>query len=198
MKKNFKKHYICSGEKPINKIIMKAIHVIMVIAAAVLLCAPVQSAKAQNSTIANVASALTSQNGTSAGSALLGLYQQYKADKKLDFSNPTNIKNLTTLANNIKGLATNANTTNFLSGLIKGSKNLVNDSNSSSVLSSLKSLSNLDLSSLATQAAGSAAKSAASSLLSKVTKSSSSAAATTSASTDKAASILTSLFGNLK
>lgn len=178
---------------------MKAIHVITVIAAAVLLCAPVQSAKAQNSTIANAVSALTSQNGTSAGSALLGLYTQYKADKKLDFSNPTNIKNLLALANNIKGLASNASTTNFLSGLIKGSKNLVNDSNSSSVLSSLKSLSNLDLSSLATKAAGTAAKSAASSLLSKVTKSgSTNAQTTTSASTDKAASILTSLFSKLK
>lgn len=181
---------------------MKTIKVIMTIAAVLLISAPLQEAKAQSSAISSAISALTSQNGKSAGSALLSLYTQYKADKKIDLTNPANISNILTIANNIKGLAQASNTTNFLSGLISGSKNLVNNNNSSSVLSSLKSLSGLDLSSLAgaaaKSAATSAAKSAATSLLSKATGAASTASSTASAASDsmadKASSILTSLF----
>lgn len=179
---------------------MKSVKLIIAVAAICLLAAPVQTAKAQNSALSGVVSALTASNGNSAGSALLGLYSQYKADGKLDLQNASNIKNLLTLAQNIKGLAQTKNTTNFLSGLITGSKNLVNNSNSSTVLSSLSNLSKLDLSSLGTSVASSAAKSAASGLLSKVASGAKNTAtsAPTNSATNKASSILTSLFGKLK
>jgi len=154
---------------------------------AILLAAP---CRAQETA---AATALTNSNGLAAGKALLSLYSQYKADGKLDLSNSANITNLATLAANIQGLAQNTNVKNFLSGLISGSKNLVNNTNSSSVLSTLKSISGLDLSSLGTQAASAAA----SSLLSKLggSKTSGTTAGNTAANT--AASALTKLFAGL-
>lgn len=92
---------------------------------------------------------LGSSSGSSAGKALLGLYTQYKKDGKLDLTNTTNLANIATLAKNIKGLSTQSKTSNFVSGLIKGSQNLVTTNNSSSVLNSLKKLSTLDLNALA-------------------------------------------------
>ena len=157
-----------------------------------------QDSSAQQGTVP----ALTASNGNSAGGALLSLFTQYKADGKLDMTNPTNIANLITLANNIKGLASVKNTGSFLSGLISGSKNLVNKSNQTNVLSTLSSLSNLDLSSLSSTAAKTAATSAAKGLFSKL-KSESSVASQTAATASNSAlssatSLLSGLFGSLK
>lgn len=96
----------------------------------------------------SVASGSTS--GQAAGAALKGLYSQYKADGKLDFRNVNNIINMASLANGIQGLKNNddksAFYTNFASGLILGSNNLVNTSNSSNILSGLSKLASTDLS----------------------------------------------------
>lgn len=162
---------------------MKALKVLVVAAFAALFSANVQAAS------------LTNSNGLKAGAALLSLYTQYKSTGKLDLSNATNLNNLLTLASNIKGLDQLANKSSFLSGLISGSKNLVNKSNQSSVLSSLTQLSGLDLSSLS----GSAAASAVTGALSKVAtsgaiKTTDSASSVSSSAT----SILTGLFSKLK
>ena len=141
---------------------------------------------------------LTKNNGAAAGKALLALYTQYKSNGSLDLTNPTNIVNMVTLANNIKGLKSNISTTNFVKGLISGSGKLVNSSNSSTVLSSLTKLSGLDLSSLQTSAktaASNAAKSAATDALGKMISSSTASSAKEVVS---AASTLTSLFKTLK
>jgi hypothetical protein len=83
-------------------------------------------------------------NGKAAGAALKDLYSQYKTDKKLDMSNLNNIMNLATLASNIKGLKDVSNKSafykDFLSGLIKGSDNLVNESNGSTIMQGLTNL----------------------------------------------------------
>lgn len=96
-------------------------------------------------------------NGQAAGAALKALYTQYKADGKLDMSNLNNILNLTTLANNIKGLKGQSNKSTFYkefaSGLVLGSNSLVTSSNSSSVMSGLTNLvNNVDLSGLTEKA----------------------------------------------
>lgn len=164
---------------------MKAIKIALLFAALTFISAP---AIAQTS--------LSTNNGSFAGKALLGLYTQYKADGKLDLANPTNLANLATLAKNIKNLAQTAKTANFVKGLISGSKNLVNNDNSSTVLSSLKSLSKLDLSALqgaAVSKSGDAAKNVLNTLGSAAANASSS-----SATKEKAASILTNLFNKLK
>lgn len=180
---------------------MKPIKLIAILTAAVLSLGFCRQASAQT---------LTSTNGNSAGGALLSLYTQFKADGKLDMTNPNNIANLIKLANNIKGLANNTNTKSFLSGLIQGSKNLVNTSNQSNVLGTLASLSKLDLSSLAGDAAKTAATTAATKaatgLLSKIKTGAASATqqadAAVNAASDKAVSAATSLlsglFGSLK
>lgn len=175
---------------------MKPIKLFAILAVAVLSFGFCRQASAQT---------LTSTNGNSAGGALLSLYSQYKTDGKLDMTNPNNIANLITLANNIKGLANMTNTKSFLSGLIQGSKSLVNANNQSNVLSTLSSLSNLDLSSLAGNAAKTAATAAAtkaaSGLLSKLKSGASNAAqqANTAVNTasDKAVSSATSLLSGL-
>lgn len=153
---------------------MKAFKTIVAMAVAMLLIAPAQTSQAQSklSKVANVVSALTSENGRTAGKALLGLYTQFKTDGKLDFSNQTNLSNLVQLASSVSGLkgaTKTTDTSSFLSGLISGSNNLVNSGNSTNVLGALTNLANVDLSSIA----GS------------------------SASTDKAASILSGLFGQI-
>ena len=184
---------------------MKTFKLIALVAAALLLAAPCKASSTETSQdLGQVVSALTSTNGTSAGSALLGLYSQFKADKKLDLSNPTNITNLLTLYQNIKGLSGNSNTASFLSGLISGSKNLVNAGNSASVLGALASVSNLDLSSLANQAATAATNKAVSGVSSKLKGLFGNKAATTepvavqpAGDVSSAASLLTNLFKTL-
>lgn len=135
--------------------------------------------------------------GTKVGSALLGLYTQYKTTGKIDLSNATNLLNLATLASNLGGLKsayTTADTATantfadlFSSSLISGSANLVNASNQSSVVGTLLNLSNIDLSAITGQA--------------KTTASSAAAAATsalTSPELKSAVSSLTTLFKTMK
>ena len=90
-------------------------------------------------------------NGKAAGAALKALYTQYKADKKLDMSNLNNIANVATLSANIQGLKGQSNKgafyKDFAAGLISGSNNLVNESNSTKVMNTLTSLvENVDIS----------------------------------------------------
>ena len=95
-------------------------------------------------------------NGQASGAALKALYTQYKNDgKTLNMSNMQNMLNLASLATSVQGLK-EADATykkDFIKGMILGSTNLVNTNNSTSVLSSLTSFANLDLSSLMSGAA---------------------------------------------
>lgn len=125
--------------------------------------------------------------GTSVGAALASLYGQYKTDGKIDLGNITNIINIATIANNLGVLKTKAstaagnvavaadNTANaagnalatilaqYGAGLGKGSGGLVNEKNSTSILGTLGTLANVDLSAItgAVAAMGSAAGQAA-------------------------------------
>lgn len=179
---------------------MKVLKIFAVAALATILAAPCRANVAPAGVPADQTSTttLTKSNGTSAGAALLSLYTQYKTDGKIDMTNVSNIANVVTLANNIKGLKSSTSTANFVKGLISGSKKLVNTSNSSTVLKALKTISGLDLSSMASSAkssAKSAAKSAATDILSNIA---SSKAGTQAKEVASAASTLTSLFKTLK
>ena len=117
--------------------------------------------------------ATATSNGQAAGVALKALYTQYKADGKLDMGNLTNLMNLTTLATNVQGLKGQSDKSSFYmdfaKGLVVGSNSLVNDSNSSSVMSGLTNLvNNVDLSGL-TASAGDKAGAAASSITEQLT-----------------------------
>ncbi|MBQ7268735.1 MAG: hypothetical protein IJS62_02650 [Bacteroidales bacterium] len=161
---------------------MKALKVLLIAAAAAIFSSHVQAASLGNG------------NGLKAGAALLSLYTQYKSTGKLDLTNATNLNSLLTLASNIKGLDQLTDKASFLTGLISGSKNLVNKGNSNSVLGSLTQLSGLDLSSLSASSASSAVNGA----LSKIATTGATKTGDTTASvTSAAGSILTGLFKKL-
>lgn len=187
---------------------MKVLKIFAVAALAITLAAP---CRANVSSVAvpaaqTTSASLTKNNGTAAGKALLALYTQYKSNGSLDMTNPTNIVNMVTLANNIKGLKSSVNTTNFVKGLISGSGKLVNNNNSKTVLGSLTKLAGMDLSSLQTSAktaaktaASNAAKSAATEALSKIASSKNASTAVSNAKEiASAASTLSTLFKTLK
>ena len=111
--------------------------------------------------------------GQAAGVALKALYGQYKTDGKLDMSNLTNLMNLAALATSVQNLKGQTDKTtfykDFVKGLITGSNNLVNENNSTSIMSGLQNLvNNVDLSGL-TASAEEKADSAAATLTEKLT-----------------------------
>ena len=111
--------------------------------------------------------------GQAAGVALKAHYGQYKTDGKLDMSNLTNLMNLAALATSVQNLKGQTDKTtfykDFVKGLITGSNNLVNENNSTSIMSGLQNLvNNVDLSGL-TASAEEKAESAAATLTEKLT-----------------------------
>ena len=111
-------------------------------------------------------------DGQAAGVALKALYGQYKADGKLDMSNLTNLMNLAALATSVQNLKGQTDKTtfykDFVKGLISGSNNLVNENNSTSIMSGLQNLvNNVDLSGL-TASAEEKAESAAATITEKL------------------------------
>ena len=111
-------------------------------------------------------------DGQAAGVALKALYGQYKADGKLDMSNLTNLMNLAALATSVQNLKGQTDKSSFykdfVKGLITGSNNLVNENNSTSIMSGLQNLvNNVDLSGL-TASAEEKAESAAATLTEKL------------------------------
>ena len=108
-------------------------------------------------TTTETATTAATTNGQAAGAALKALYSQYKADGKLDMGNLTNLMNLATLATNVQGLKGQTDKSSFYkefaSGLVLGSNNLVNNTNSTSIMGGLQNLvNNVDLSGLTAQA----------------------------------------------
>ena len=82
--------------------------------------------------------------GKATGTALMGLYNQYKTDGKLDLGNATNLLNIASLAASITDIknaekGTNYYTT-FASGLITGSSQKVTSSTVDNVISGLTSV----------------------------------------------------------
>lgn len=163
-----------------------------------------KKATSSSTTTTTTASEATN-NGEAAGAALKSLYTQYKTDGKLDVANLNNILNLTTLANNIKGLKGISNKSSFYkefaAGLINGSDELVNSKNSTAVMNGLTNIVNeVDLSSVASTAenaastsvssATSAATSALTGLLSNASSSVESTLGNTSELTSSVSSIL--------
>lgn len=161
---------------------------------AVLLASQCFTVMAQTETAGTPAAAdttaLTKENGEAAGAALAKLYSKFKEDGKMDMTSPANLKNTVTLASNVKDLPKTKDVSSFAKGLISGSKNLVNDSNVSNVLSALEAISELDLKSIG----GGSAKAAASGLLSKFGGKSKAATGGDSA---EASGILANLFNKL-
>ncbi|MCF0173084.1 MAG: hypothetical protein HUJ91_05070 [Bacteroidales bacterium] len=110
-----------------------------------------------------------STNGTTAGKAIKSLLASYLTDGKIDTGNASNLIQLASLASSLQSLKgtteKSADYSNFLTGLISGSKETVNKSNGASVMNALSSIANggMDLSSIFGLASKAAASQAASS-----------------------------------
>ena len=81
--------------------------------------------------------------GQQSGVSLKALYNQYKADGKLDFSNLSNITNILNVSAQVQKIAQaekgSVNYSDFSKGLIEGSLNLVNELNVEQVTETLVS-----------------------------------------------------------
>ena len=88
--------------------------------------------------------------GSNTGSAIAAIYNIFKSTGGIDLNNITTLVNLGKILSGAKTLtdATEAFTSDFTSGLISGSSNLVNSANVASVLSGLKSLANINTSAI--------------------------------------------------
>lgn len=103
--------------------------------------------------------ATPTSNGQASGAALRNLYTQYKADgNKVDMTNISNILNLATLSQAVTELKDAGKVDKsdyvreFATGLILGSNNLVNQTNSTPVVSNLTNIAGIDLSSVTSAA----------------------------------------------
>ena len=87
--------------------------------------------------------------GQKCGNAVKNLYNQYKADGKLNLKNISNIASLATIASSATEIKENLQNADFYkdltNGLITGSQNLINKENVEQVVTSL---TNTDLSAL--------------------------------------------------
>jgi hypothetical protein len=92
--------------------------------------------------------------GNSTGSSLASIIKILKATGALDLSNLGNIINLGQILTGASSLqnATSAFTSEFASGLINGSSNMVNQGNVNAVMSALKSLANTNTTAIQTAA----------------------------------------------
>ena len=148
--------------------------------------------------------ATPTSNGQASGAALRNLYTQYKADGKMDMTNISNILNLATLSQAVTELK-DAGTVDksdyikeFATGLILGSNNLVNQTNSTPVVSNLTNIAGLDLSAVTTAATSllasgvTAATATAANAQTQATTTATQAAETTQAATASTASAVTS------
>lgn len=92
-------------------------------------------------------------SGQAAGTALRALYSQYKTNGKLDMTNLTTLTNVLTLTNSCQLLksATKGSGTysDFSKGLVAGSSNLINTTNTETVMDNLTNvITNIDTTSL--------------------------------------------------
>ena len=86
------------------------------------------------------------QTGNSTGSALAAIFNVLKTNGNIDLSdlmNVINIGKILTGANSLTN-ASQAYTSEFITGLMNGSGNLVNSSNVNAVLGGLQALNNID------------------------------------------------------
>lgn len=86
-------------------------------------------------------------NGTACGQALIGLYNNYKATKKLDLTNATNITYAMSIVTASVQLKQNAKDSNyrkaFTSGLVLGGAGIITSNNASSITSRIANATGL-------------------------------------------------------
>ena len=86
------------------------------------------------------------QQGTTTGSALAAIFNVLKTNGNIDLSDLMNVINIGKILTGANSLAnaSQAYTSEFITGLMNGSGNLVNSSNVNAVLGGLQALNNID------------------------------------------------------
>ena len=107
-------------------------------------CGSTSSSSKSTTSTASTAQAQAYNTGSAVGTSLLGLYQQYKTTKTLDFKNANTYLQLLTLATQVTTVKQNYKNPTFYSqfalGAISGSQQTVNQSNVSGVINALAGL----------------------------------------------------------
>ena len=129
---------------------MKAkISLVAIVMAGFILFASCGSTSSSSKSTTSSASTSTAQTqgyntGSAVGTSLLGLYQQYKTTKTLDFKNANTYLQLMTLATQVSTIKQNYQNPTFYAGFTKGavvgSQQTVNQSNVSGVINALVGL----------------------------------------------------------
>jgi hypothetical protein len=127
---------------------MKKFGIIMMCVAAVLFA----SCGSTSSTSRSVSSALSSNtaataNGTACGQAIIGLYNNYKATKKLDMTNASNITNTLALVTAYTQLKNNKGNKDyrksFVSGMVLGGAGIITNNNAYSLVNQIENAAGL-------------------------------------------------------
>jgi len=127
---------------------MKKFGIIMMCVAAVLFA----SCGSTSSTSRAVSNALGSNtaataNGTACGQAIIGLYNNYKATKKLDMTNASNITNTLALVTAYTQLKNNKGNKDyrksFVSGMVLGGAGIITNNNAYSLVNQIESAAGL-------------------------------------------------------
>ncbi|MBO4589020.1 MAG: hypothetical protein J5711_09030 [Bacteroidales bacterium] len=127
---------------------MKKLGIIMMCVAAVLFA----SCGSTTSTSRAVSNALGSNtaataNGTACGQAIIGLYNNYKATKKLDMTNASNITNTLALVTAYTQLKNNKGNKDyrksFVSGMVLGGSGIITNNNAYSLVNQIENAAGL-------------------------------------------------------
>lgn len=86
-------------------------------------------------------------NGTACGQAIIGLYNNYKATKKLDMTNASNITNTLALVTAYSQLRNNKGNSSyrksFISGMVQGGSGIITNGNANSLVNKLETSAGL-------------------------------------------------------
>lgn len=131
---------------------MKKIGIIMMCVAAVLFASCGTTSTTSRSTSSSSGSILSSNtaataNGTACGQAIIGLYNNYKATKKLDMTNASNITNTLALVTAYSQLKNNKGNKDyrksFVSGMVLGGSGIITNNNAGSIVNQIESAAGL-------------------------------------------------------
>lgn len=131
---------------------MKKIGIIMMCVAAVLFASCGTTSTTSRSTSSSSGSILSSNtaataNGTACGQAIIGLYNNYKATKKLDMTNASNITNTLALVTAYSQLKNNKGNKDyrksFVSGMVLGGSGIITNNNAYSLVNQIENAAGL-------------------------------------------------------
>ncbi|MCR4812472.1 MAG: hypothetical protein K5867_07800 [Bacteroidales bacterium] len=128
---------------------MKKFGFIMMCVAAVLFASCGSTSSSTRSAVSSALSSNTAAtaNGTACGQAIIGLYNNYKATKKLDMTNASNITNTLALVTAYSQLKSNKGNKDyrksFVSGMVLGGTGIITNNNAYSLVNQIENAAGL-------------------------------------------------------